>query len=480
MSDRKNIIFDMSVSEAKYEFATDISSAINKSEIDLININQQCLESIDTLKKLTPDCDKLDYILATTSGVLCGVLDVFLVGKPGESPLGDITDKWFENRTKDFAKLCGWKDKDGKLSSAIKHLEEKFDVPYDQRGAGDAASEVFNLTPKDHHLKSLGHNPTLLGLFYSILDQFNNTSHFVSEGELISLEEADDGFVLVGKNIPSKLFCGFVNWVGHIISDASGSSSSKGRGTGIPSPLCSWFNDIVAIRRNFKIPSTKFDQDICKLALKMYKEGYDVRFQAAQCIPVFVNEMVVRLLYSIRRVVNYYINVPKDNHSFSDLWKCCEPFKNATVKRMLTVAHGTFCIVDIGDAVVRGFATGGGYFNAAEFLMRLNIPGVGRFSISLYGEVNRCFKSVEVKNDIRYFEREKEIIQNYIEGLKLLSSTYDDRELLLFVNDFENSDLYKSAFEKTVLLAEKRNVPEGKILRNKSDIDSYFMGGNNQ
>ena len=37
------------------------------------------------------------------------------------------------------------------------------------------------------------------------------------------------------------------------------------------------------------------------------------------------------------------------------------------MKRMLTVAHGTFCLVDIGDATIRGFATGGGYFNTAEF-----------------------------------------------------------------------------------------------------------------
>lgn len=25
----------------------------------------------------------------------------------------------------------------------------------------------------------------------------------------------------------------------------------------------------------------------------------------------------------------------------------CEPFKNATVKHMLTIAHGTFCMMDI-------------------------------------------------------------------------------------------------------------------------------------
>ena len=38
--------------------------------------------------------------------------------------------------------------------------------------------------------------------------------------------------------------------------------------------------------------------------------------------------------------------------------------------------------------------------------------------------------------------------------------------------------MYRQAFEKTVLLAKKRNVPKEDILRNKSDIDAYFRGGN--
>ena len=51
-------------------------------------------------------------------------------------------------------------------------------------------------------------------------------------------------------------------------------------------------------------------------------------------------------------------------------------------------------------------------------------------------------------------------------------------ELLTFVEDLQNSDMYKQAFEKTVLLAEKRSVPENILLRNKADIDVYFRGGN--
>lgn len=470
-----SVILDLCVKENGFEFASSVESALSEAENELMEIEEKLIESVETVKKLTPECDKLDYILAATSGAICGVIDVFLVGKSGESPVGDITDKWFGERTKDFAKLCGWDDKDGgSLSSAIKYLEKKFIIPYDQRGAGDAASLIFDLNPKNHHFKSLAHNPTLLGLFFSILDQFSNTSHFVSGGELISLEDADGEFELRGKDVPSKLFCAFANWLGHLISDMSGSSSSKGRGMGIPSPLWSWTNDIIAIKRKLNIPVSEFDKSINELALRMYKEGYDARFQAAQAIPVFINEMLVRFIYSIRRLIRYYIDVEKEERSFELLWKCCEPFSNATVKRMQTVAHGTFCLVDVGDAVIRGFASGGGTFNVVEFFMRLNIVGVGRFVISLYGEAKREIKKNVAQEEVYFLRREKIVVEDYITGLRYLAEIYDDGLLLTFVDDLKQSGMYKQAFEKTVLLAEKRSVPEEKILRNKADIDAYF------
>ncbi|MEJ8735170.1 MULTISPECIES: hypothetical protein [Mediterraneibacter] len=473
------ILSELGISEDGYEFASDIKTVLASAKVELSVITSKLNESTSTLKKLTQECDKTDYILAACSGAICGVMDIFLVGKPGESPVGDVTDRWFENRTMDFAKMCGWDDSNNNsLSAAIKHLEKKFKIPYDQRGAGDVASWVFDLSLKNHHFKSLGHNPTLLGLFFSILDQFTNTSHFVSGGELIALQEADGKFELQGANVPSKLFCGVANWFGHLISDMSGSSSSKGRGMGIPSPFWSWTNDIIAIKRKLHIPVREFDKSFNELALEIYKQGYDARFQAAQAIPVFVNEVLARSMYSIRRLIRFFTTTEKTDRTFSSLWKACEPFSNATVKRMLTVAHGTFCLVDAGDAVARGFITGGGTLNVAEFFMRLNIVGVGRFTISLYGEASRGIKRHSLKEEVVVLRREKVIVADYVEGLKFLAEVYDDKELLLFTQKLKESNMYIKAFGKSTLLAEKRNVPKDQILRNKADIDSYFKGGN--
>lgn len=464
-------ILELNITEDRFGFLASIETARIAAETELSNLE----ETIQSVALLKPQCDKLDYALASSSGALCGLIDIFLVGKPGESPIGNVTDKWFSNRTVDFAKLCGW---DGKgrnpLSSAIGFLEKKFKIPYDQRGAGDAASSIFDLNPTDHHFKSLGHNPTLLGLFFSILDQFTNQSHFVSGGELIALQNADDEFELQGSSVPAKLFCGFVNWFGHLISDMSGSSGSKGRGMGISSSFWAWTNDVIAIRRQLHLPVSSFDGSLNELALRIYKQGFDIRFQTAQAIPVFINETVVRLLYAARRMVKYFVATKEEERSASAMRMACDPFSNPTVQRMLMVAHGTFCLIDLGDAAIRGFTAGGGTFHITEFFLRLNIVGVGRFTISLYGEAKRaaCIRNAE--KDSRFARREKIIIDNYLDGLSLLSEIYADKKLVDFVNDLKHSNMYIQAFEKSVKLAELRKVPEKDILRTKADIDSYF------
>ena len=476
---KKDILLDLSVGNGGFEFSTSIADAMTKAEAELVVLN----ETVDSIKGLKSDCDKLDYILAASSGALCGFIDIFLVGKPGESPLGNITDKWFAARTMDFAKLCHPEKKNFEsLDSALRFLEKEFKVPYDQTGLGDAGRAVFDLTAKNHHFKSLAHNPSLLGLFFSILDQFSNTSHFITDGQLISLQQADEKWELRGSNIPSKLFCGFANWIGHLISDVSGSSSSaaKGnRGTGLPSPLWTWTNDVIAIKSKLGLRVTETDKAMNELALNIFEKGYDTRFQTAQAIPVFLNELLVRLIYAIRRLFRYFSTTPKAERSFALMWKTCEPFSNATVKRMLTVAHGTFCLVDVGDAVGRSFVAGGGTFNAVEFVLRLNVVGVGRFAISLYGETRRAITYNHVKKESDFASKEIVIVTNYIEGLKILARQYDDSHLLMFVSDFEKSDAYVDAFGKSVKLAELRNVPSNKILKSKLDIDNYFGGKRN-
>lgn len=469
MPSKTAIILEMDL-DGDFNFAPSISSAIAMAGDELAELD----ETIRSIEALKPACDKLDYALAASSGAICGLIDIFLVGKPGESPIGDISDGWFRARITDFAKINGWQD--GSAKTPIRFLEEKYKIPYDQTGRGIAA-DIYGLTPSNHHFKSLGHNPSLLGLFFSILDQFQDRSHFVTEGQLVALEEADGSFELRGNSVPAKLFCGFANWFGHLISDMSGSSQSKGRGMGIPSPLWTWTNDVIVIGQSLGIPASSFSKRANELALEIYKQGYDARFQAAQAIPVVVNELIVRLLYSARRMIRYLAGTRGQARPLPETWSSCEPFTNPTVKRMLTIAHGTFCALDIGDATARSFAAGGGMFNAPEFFVRLNIVGVGRFAVSLYGEGQRAMALHSAKEQARFALREKAIVEDYLDGLNQLAKLYDDEHLVRFVDSLKDSDAYIRAFEDSVRLAKLRNVPKEKRLADKTDIDKYFEGG---
>ena len=132
--------------------------------------------------------------------------------------------------------------------------------------------------------------------------------------------------------------------------------------------------------------------------------------------------------------------------------------------------------MDLGDATIRAFITRQ-YFQCDRIFLRLNIVGLGRFTISLYGEAKRAIVIRKAESEARFSRREITIVENYLSGLSLLSEIYDDKELVDFVDDFKNSDMYVQAFQKSARLAELRKVPDNNILREKSDIDTYFRRG---
>ena len=491
------ILYEINIGEHESSVSTPIVSALAEANTRLGKIEENISDCKETIQKLTPECDKLDYTLAVSSGVLCGVIDIFLVGEPGESPLGVITDNWFDERTKDFAKLCGWNPQ--KVNNYQSFLENKFKMPYEQTSLGNAARDAFGfdkdpLSPSNHHFRSLAHNPSILGLFYSIMDQLHNTSSFVLDGpidavtgkladgrqllEIYHLQGSMKGFELKGNSPLSKLFCGAINWFCHLISDISGTSKSKGRGMGLPSPFWTWTNDIIVLKNKLGINVTEFDKSLNELAVKIFLEGYDTRFQTTQAIPVLINELLTRFFYSVRRLIKTYSLNKGRTLTISEVWKECEPFSNVSVKRMLTVAHGSFCVLDSGDAIIRSLIAGGGKPNPVVFFMRLNIFGLGRFTISLFGEGTRQIKKYSTYEDKEFLEKEKRWTENYIESLKILAEKYDDEFLLNFEEDFQNND-YEKGFQKTVQLAQKRDVPENDILKDLSDIQAYFLGGAN-
>ena len=330
------------------------------------------------------NCDKYDYMIAGTCGVIGGLIDILFVGAPGDSKLGKIADKQTDKITEKFAEFVGW-DKDkvvekGKntTASAIGYLEEKFKINYDQATTYTTEGAVNNLSLKNHHLKSLGHSPDLIGLFFSILNQFTSTSTFVSNGQIITIDT--ESFELKGNNFISKIFCGFANWFGHIMSDWSGSSGTVGqggRGTGVPIPFFNLFQLM-----NFgEFGQNK--QTFATITAKVFENGYDTRYAMAMAIPVLTTELLIRFMYTMK--AHFYHE--KD-------WK--ESIPNANIpelRRMLLVGHGTLCLIDGVDAYIR---SGG---EMVTFLSRTNLLAWARFGQLGLKELNAWYNAGHMDSD---------------------------------------------------------------------------------
>jgi len=310
-------------------------------------------------------CDKYDYLIAGTCGVIGGLIDILFVGAPGDSKLDNIVDEQANKITEKFAEFLGW-DKNKALekgsnttASAIGFLENKFKINYDQATTQATKGIVKNLTLKNHHLKSLGHSPDLIGLFFSILNQFTNTSTFVSNGKIITIDT--ETFELQGNNFIAKIFCGFANWFGHIMSDWTGSSGTVGqgnRGTGVPIPFYNLFQSM-----NFGHFGKKDRQTFAMITSEVFEKGYDFRHGISMVIPVLITELLIRFMFTMKR--RFYHK--KD-------WSECMP--NASIpelRRMLLVGHGVLCLMDGADAYLK---SGGELVN---FLSRTNLLGWVRF-----------------------------------------------------------------------------------------------------
>jgi len=357
-----------------------------------VELQKQIKEEF-TLKNA--NCDKYDYMIAGTCGVIGGLIDILFVGAPGDSELGNITDNQADKITEKFAEFVGW-DKEKAVekeknitASAIGFLEGKFKINYDQATTHATDGAVKNLSMSNHHLKSLGHSPDLIGLFFSILNQFTSTSTFVSNGQMITIDTKT--FELQGSDFISKVFCGFANWFGHIMSDWSGSSGTVGqggRGTGVPIPFFNLFQLM-----NFgEFKDGKKRQTFATITTKVFENGYDVRHGMAMAIPVITTELLIRFMYTMKS--HFY-------HERS--WKESIPSANIPeVRRMLLVGHGTLCLIDGVDAGIR---SGG---DMVTFLSRTNLLAWVRFGQLGLKEVNAWWNEGHIDADAvnEYLDRE--------------------------------------------------------------------------
>lgn len=395
---------------------------------------------------------RLDYGIAAGSGLLTGLLSVFLEKSLSVEEAAKIGGKEADRIVVNAARVFGCNipsdkaifDKDGRcdtevLSKAIKFLEDKFPIPQDMLTPGFGGG-------LQHHLRDFSHHPTILGLFFSILGQFTGTGYGTdTDGSFIKLPFPKDA--LIEKNVPEKVAIGTFNWLFHLVSDIDGSNQNAGKGTGIPGPVLSMLKELSStpllknVRINYKESEISFSKWISKLFNGTHfkdTEGNPVRFDfrtemglatqlLEQSLSVLANEVIVRVFYTVSRLAS---EIQSNNvTSLLELDrlnpKSFLPINNRALTRMCTVSSGTFLAVNsAGSAIKAGMASKGNKATFAKaFFLNINYPGIGRFAVACFFDAKYVKEDVIAahKKATVEHERQKQLQE---QELRRLSSKY--------------------------------------------------------
>lgn len=391
------------------------------------------------IDNLTNQADGYDYALAVSSGILSGLIDVFIVdewdfARGKRLANKDINDKiqQFAKKQPDYLTYCRYtlegaggprrtpKNPD-RLETAVQFLEWKFplpgDAPWLQKGYDKDGNVIVNkkITPKSHHLDDLSHHPTVVGLIACIISQFTKVGTYVNlDNQVIKIPfSIDEDGMIEGKTPVAKVGAGIINWCfnvarhrhGHLMSDIGGSKSTAGGGMGLPGTIMSTlkelsclpcFNDsefpkklAKAYQKGIGTNKGQVDLGLLNCLFEGADSKVDYRTEKAikselkrQAMPAAINEVIVRSFYFVR----HFIIEMKEKESLENIdFRKLIPLNNRTIVRMMTISSGTFSVIDLADATIRGAGRSGG--NLEEFgrqvILRVNFVGIGRFTISV-------------------------------------------------------------------------------------------------
>lgn len=377
----------------------------------IFDLNQQ-------MELLRSQADQVDYLVAISSGLLCGALDLLWVGDFDLTQGRKIASEQVDSFVVKTAKLLGCKKDD--LQSAVAFLQSRYPL------ASDGNTPQFG-GGLQHHLRDFAHHPTFVGLVFSLLTQFTYKAYGTDpKGNFLVVDIPEHSRRFIGEDVPTKIFYGTFIWFFHLVSDMAGTDKTAGKsgGTGIPGPLLSLAKELSAlpIFQSIKVGDCSLSEFLSKLFNgtlfmrrdekgKIIKESvvrFDLRGELGvgmelgrQAIPVVANECIVRGFYLIRALgVELRRNQVR---KIADLrkveWSRIKPAGSPTVDRMLLVATGVFTAVDVGGAVL-----------TQKYWVSINYVGVGRFAVAIGKDVSWCLK----RRDLQRIKEMYETMGRYI------------------------------------------------------------------
>lgn len=287
-----------------------------------INLVMERHSSIGSELGWARSINRYDVSIAVITGLISGLLDVFLVGVPAHH--GFLGHKGAEG---------GWlsnlfKDKSGQIlpPDKIKDLEKAYGVSYDPSTNSRLSETVAGLGPRTHRFQSLGHDP-ILGFIFGIKDQLEGAFTAIDKnGNLIAQQVGSP--LLDGEAYFIRLAKAFETQVGHLASDVATKA-------GLPAPLM----PLLLFLQFGKIG--EHGHTVAEVARAMYRQGYDFRHFMAGSVPVMVSEVIIRLSCFVRSM--------NKGLKFSD---AIPSSSNLSVRRQLLIAHSVATLVNAGKVYV--------------------------------------------------------------------------------------------------------------------------------
>lgn len=364
------------------------------------------------------EADKLDYIVAVSSGVLAGLMDVFYVGEFSLEHASEWGKAKIEQIVMKVARLEGYQGDE--LSGAIKVLEKCHVF------AADGNTDDFG-GGLQHHLRDFSHHFSIGGLLFSVLTQFTGLVVGTDKaGNLRIVPVPESHRSCIGKNFQEKVVFGVIGWFFHMVSDMAGSSGSLVGGTGVPGPLVSLMKEFSALPffkdsddgdMNFRLWVSKLfggtllaKRDANGKIIKGSVRKFDLRTEVGilgeackQATPVLINQCVVRGFYFCRRTLREIRDLGIEG--VGDLARIAPedilPWGTPAMRRMVSVSSGVFAGVDIVDAAVRAIKRK----EPTKFFLRVNYVGVATFVIACVVDARESLGEKRGENAEDLYER---------------------------------------------------------------------------
>lgn len=271
--------------------------------------------------------DAWDYAIAGTCGLVAGMLDAFCIKSPIRS-----TNTKFDSPLDGVFNRAVQKSFNAILPQDFSHeLSEKFTI-----GSADTSmknrlqSFTGKLSPYDHRLKELSHDP-VLGFIFGAFDIMNSKCTMIDGGKICVYDSVSPN------EYDGNIFHAMGRMFAHLASDINAPSASGNRGMGLPAP----FMGVLTMLRNVNISGESLGGNI----EYMYLNGYDMRHFTAVSIPPAIMEILLRAFWTIRRV-------NEGRNLWASLAETAPGNMHKKFRMMMAASYGVLCSLNAGKVYI--------------------------------------------------------------------------------------------------------------------------------